>query len=535
MALSSTISAAKTGDSTRTIWRSAAIFFSGTMLSRFSGMFRDMAMAYAFGTQSAVAALLVAFRFAHLLRRLLGEGAMQTALVPHFEELRAQNPVRAAKFFCDLAISLSTLISALVVVIMAFLGLLLYSEILSPGNAEIAWLTLLMMPSLLFICLFGINASLMQCEKSYFIPSAAPILFNALWILGVGCTFTLPPMTAMSLMSVFIIAACLAQWAVTLPQTYSIIKSFGVNTVLRGAKLFSTDVRRLAHPLTLGIIGIAASQINNALDAVFARWASEEGPALLWYAIRLQQLPLALFGIAIGGAILPPLSRAAKEGNIPLFSHLLDFGLLRTAALILPITAILFVLGDRCVALIYGHGSFSNASVVGTTQALWGYTLGLIPMAMILVLAPAFYARGDYRNPSMAATAAVGLNAGLNAWLVAGLELGPASIAAATGISAWFNFAWLLIALRKTQSHSMRAWTAYGGLILASVLAALGMMATDHLFFGEFKAWSILQGEIPAYEIPLLDQIVQLAVDGALFAVIFGAVIYPMRSHFRRD
>lgn len=89
-------------DTTRSIFRSAASFFSGTMLSRITGMLRDMSMAYAFGTSSAIAALLVAFRFAHLLRRLFGEGAMQTALVPHFEELRVDNLKRAGAFFAIL-------------------------------------------------------------------------------------------------------------------------------------------------------------------------------------------------------------------------------------------------------------------------------------------------------------------------------------------------------------------------------------------------------------------------------------------------
>lgn len=507
-------------DTTQTIWRSAARFFSGTMLSRITGLLRDMAMAYAFGTQSVVAALLVAFRFAHLLRRLLGEGAMQTALIPHFEELRTHDKQRAGRFFCDLASSLTLLLIILIAVIMLGIGSLLSANVFSEGNAEIAWLTLLMMPSLLFICLFGINASLLQCEKSYFIPSAAPVVFNLFWILGIACTFFLPTPNAMSFLSLFIVAACFAQWAITLPRVYALIKQYGITHLCRGSKLFSADVWRLGKPLALGIIGVGASQINNALDAVFARWADAEGPALLWYAIRLQQLPLALFGIALSGALLPPLARALKANLMPQFRSFLNFALVRTLALMIPITAMLFLLGDQCIALIYGHGKFTNASVVGTTQCLWGYSAGLVPMAIVLVLAPAFYAKGDYKTPSMAATASMGLNIGINTLMVAGLGLGAGSIAFTTSISAWVNMAWLLIVLARTQMFRPDM-QQYGLILSATFIACLGVIGTEYLL-GEPKAFLILQGQIPDYEFPFLKQIVQLGAESLIFIGIFA-------------
>lgn len=439
-------------DSTHTILRSASRFFSGTMLSRISGMLRDIAMAYAFGTQSAVAALLVAFRLAHLLRRLLGEGAMQTALIPHFEELRRNSPQRAGIFFRDLAFSITHLLIVLIVVIMGLLAGLYYSGILSEGNAEIVWLTFLMMPSLLFICLYGINAALLQCEKSYFIPSVSPVLFNIVWIIGVFCTWFFPLPTAMSFLSLFISLACLAQWIATAPSVHAILKSQCGMRPWKNFKLYSADVKSLTKPLVLGIIGLAASQINNAVDAVFARWADPEGPAILWYAIRLQQLPLALFGIAISGALLPPLSRAYKAADYVKFNQFINYAIRKSLLLMIPMTAGLFLLGHYCITLIFGHGNFSSESILKTTHALWGYTCGLIPMAMILVVAPIFYAKGDYRTPSLASTYSMGLNIILNSAMVAIFDLGATSIALATSISAWFNLAYLGIALQRRNA-----------------------------------------------------------------------------------
>lgn len=524
-------------DTTQSIWRSASRFFSGTMLSRVSGLARDMAMAYAFGTQSVVAALLVAFRFAHLLRRLLGEGAMQTALIPHFEELRLQDIRCAGKFFGDLALSLTSMLIILTLIIMGGIGGLLVWDVLSPGNAEIAWFTFLMMPSLVFICLFGINAALLQCEKSYFIPSAAPIVFNLFWILGVACTWFLPTSQAMSFLSIFIVVACFAQWAFTLPKVYTILKSFGISHLWRGSHHFSKDVLRLTKPLTLGILGIAASQINNALDSVFARWADDEGPAFLWYAIRLQQLPLALFGIALAGALLPPLSRAIKANQLQQFRSFLEFSIVRTLAFMVPISILLLVLGDACVALIYGHGSFIDSSVVGTTLCLWGYSLGLIPMALVLILAPAFYAKGDYRTPSFAATASMGVNVLANTFLVAVMDLGAGSIAVATSISAWVNCLWLTFALGRAQPFEKSGLTAFvwkkcGLIALPSAVAGAAVLAFEYYVWGSLKAVGIIAGKIPLYEAPFMQQIGHLSINGLVFIGVFLLCggLYPLIS-----
>lgn len=433
-----------TQDTTHSIFLSAKRFFSGTMLSRVSGMLRDMAMAFAFGTQDAVAAFMVAFRFSHLLRRLFGEGALQTAFIPQFETLRKDTPQRACQFFRDLWVMLTAGLTLIIVVTMTMLGSLLLWVDFSPGNREIIFLTLLMLPSLLFICLFGLNASLLQCERNYFLPGVAPVAFNLVWIIGVFCLWQLPIAEAMPWLAFGVIIACIAQWVITVPATLAILKAHP----WRGLQWHSQDLKKFVMPLILGIFGVAASQINNAMDAVFARYADLEGPAFLWYALRIQQLPLALFGIAISGALLPPLTRALKNDDLPTYRHFLEFSLRRSIALMLPITAALLVLGDSCINLIYGHGDFTNLSTIGTTKCLWGYGVGLVPMTLVLILAPAFYARGDYRTPTIAATGSMVANVILNTVFIVVYDLGAASIAVATSISAALNCVLLAIGLR---------------------------------------------------------------------------------------
>lgn len=514
-------------DTTHTIFHSAARFFSGTMLSRITGMLRDVIMAFAFGTQGSVAALLVAFRWSHLLRRLLGEGALQTAFIPHFEKLRSEDPQRAGRFFRDLAAALTVALLAIVVITMGGLwGALQYGNF-SAGNQEIIFLTFIMMPGLLFICLYGLNASLLQCEKNYFTASAAPIAFNIIWIIGVVCVWKLAGPHTMPWLAVFIVLACVGEWSITLPKTWEILKKFEIGNFWGEIRFFSTDLTGIAKPLFLGMIGVGAAQINNAMDTIFARYASEEGPAYLWYAIRLQQLPLALFGIALSGALLPPLSRAIKSNDLPKYQHFLDFAIKSCLGIMIPITAAIFIMGDSSINLIYGHGDFTNLSTVGTTTCLWGYGLGLVPMALVLIVAPAFYAQGNYKIPTQASLLAMGINMGLNTFLVVGMGMGAASVAVATSVSAWINVAYLLFFLKRKMGTigTSSLLTSLFIFTAASMTASAAVLGYEHFFLNGSNAWMIISGAIPDFPRKFGVQLVLLVGEALCFFAITGALI----------
>jgi putative peptidoglycan lipid II flippase len=414
-------------DTTRTIQHSALKFFSGTLLSRISGYARDIALAYSFGTEPALAAFLVAFRFAHLARRLFGEGSLQNLFVPHFEELRAKDSPAAFGFFRDLTLSLTLIVAALIIA-----GLL----ILYPFRGhEVVSLTMIMLPSLLFVCLFGLNAALMTCEKHFFVTGAAPIAFNAAWIAAALMLAHKPAEEAVMGLSLAVVAACFLQWAVTLPQT---LKDQTFSFWIQ-AKAFTPQVKKLGKMLFFANLGVAATQINSAIDPLFALYASDEGPAMLWYAIRIQQLPLALFGIALSSALLPPLSRAIHQGKEAEAAQFFRFAFKRCALLTLPITAALFVLSPFVISLLFGYGAFQQESIEGSARCLMAYGVGLFPMALLLIQAPALYAFGDVRTPVQASIASLVINAALNALFIFGWGLGPESVALATSFAAMVN------------------------------------------------------------------------------------------------
>lgn len=511
-------------DSTHTIFQSAKRFFSGTLFSRVTGMLRDMSMAYAFGTQPSVAAFMLAFRFANLLRRLFGEGALQSAFVPEFETLRHDHPNRAFLFFGHLALALALFLILIILLSCLGLGLILQWGDWSTPNQEVLSLTILMQPSLLFICLFGLNASLLQCEKHFFISSVAPALFNVIWIGAVWMLRNTPEKEAMPKLAYGVVFAFFCQWLMTVPPTFALLRRSLPNQWWKSISLYSTDLWRIAKPLSLGILGVAASQINNTMDALFARYADMEGPAFLWYAIRIQQLPLALFGISLAGALLPPLSRSIKAAQWTQYHHFLSYALNRTCLFILPLTAMIGAMGDHLIQIIYGRGDFSKVSILGTTSCLQAYNLGLLPAALVLILAPACYAQKDYRQPALASLWTMLLNALLNSLFILGLGWGAASVALATSISAWTNVFFLTHCLAKKHQRSLIEWSDQSVILkvfFASSLACLGV------WMMRFYAQDL--PSLSSYSSPFIHSLWILGKEGGCFCILFILIGYCIR------
>jgi len=508
-------------DSVRSIRRSSINFFSGTMLSRISGMLRDIVLAFCFGTHEALAAFFVAFRLAHLARRLFGEGALQSAFIPLFEEIRKDSYVQGCRFFRDLSI----LWTILLIVACCLSGAVLsaWQHLVSPegGTAEILTLTILMLPSLIPTCLFGLNISFLQCQKQYFAAGVAPAFFN-LVIIGTALLFSgSGPKEIMPVLSIGVIVACVAQWAAAfLPVFWQCKETLG-KQLFSGIALRSPEIKRLWHPLMLGLLGIGASQINNAIDALLARAADPEGPAQLWFSIRFQQLPLALFGIAVANAILPPLSRAIQANDRGRYHKFLEYGLKNVLALLAPCTGLLIVCGMAMINCIYGHGDFQAHSVISTTGCLQGYTLGLIPTGLILVLAPAFYARGNYTIPMRGACLSLVLNTLLNTILVFGFGWGAISVAVATSISAWINASYLYLHLRKDLGPllSQEGMVSCLRTCMVSLTTSALVFATIALWFSTPVFFHAFDPSTTAVPQGLFQQGIHLGVPMALFGL----------------
>lgn len=509
-------------DSISSITRSAVRFFSGTALSRVTGMLRDMVLAFCFGTHEALAALFVAYRLAQLARRLFGEGALQSAFIPVFEEMRKEEPVQAFRFFRDLSVLLVCFLLGFILV--GTLSLAASYKLMdwSPGNCQIVSLAILLLPSLLFICLFGLNSSLLQCEKHYFTVGIAPAFFNIAIASGSIFFYGWDPNAAMPYVAIFIVMGCAMQWGVTFIPTLKSLKAHLGRNLWNNIQLYSKDIRRLGAPLMLGLLGMGASQINNGVDALFARWADPEGPAQLWYSQRLLQLPLALFGIAISGALLPPLARSIQAGRKDEYLRFLDFAQRRVFALLVPCTLGLFVFGTPLINCIFGRGDFQLHSILTTTGCLHTYAVGLLPMGLIIVLGPAFYAFKDFKTPAKAAFLSLIINFVLNCVFIFGMGFSALSVALATSISSWANILYLYNNLKKHYDQVVSPEGLHEAIkVLAiSVGSALVAALFQAYYFTTPQLFHLFKGTQDSLPTGFFDQIVYLAIPGLFYITL---------------
>ncbi|MBU6149488.1 MAG: murein biosynthesis integral membrane protein MurJ, partial [Verrucomicrobia bacterium] len=431
--------------------KGALAFFSGTLISRVSGLGRDMSLAFCFGSHPAIAAFMVAYRFSNLFRRLIGEGSLPAGFVPHFEDLRKDHPQEGARFFRDVFFSALFFLVGLILLLCLGVGAYLHYANMSDSVREILFMTLLMLPGLLFICLYAVSSALLQCERKFFLSGIAPLCFNVTWILTAFFFRDAIPEQAAIALSLAVVVGFFLQWLFLFPSLKSYLRTFLSWKEIGRFRLFSLEVRRLVKPFSLGLIGVSATQVNSLMDAIFARCASLEGPAYLWYAIRIHQLPIALFGIALASALLPPLSQAASKQEWDDFHALLRYSFIKSFHFIFPCVIALFVLAACGVNLLYGRGDFSQEATTQTVLCLWGYSAGLLPAVFVLLLAPAFYAQKNFRTPMQAAVLSMAINIFLNAAFVFVFELGAVSIALSTSFSAWFNCWFLQRALKQQK------------------------------------------------------------------------------------
>ena len=417
-------------ENTQTIEKRAARFSAGTLLSRITGMLREVVTAALLGANASIAAFMVSYRLSHTFRRLLGEGGLMYGFIPSLQKIREGSEEEGKQFFRDLTGTLAFLLLALIVICE---GILLgVSQVVSPVNYEVVKLAMVMLPGLFFVVMGALFGSLLQCEGKYFLTGVSPSIINVLWIASVFFAARFPIEKGVVILGWGTVGAFAAQAVLLAPTPLRWLRTGKL-------RLFAPQLKVLVQALTFSVIGVAATQLNNFIDLLFARSASLEGPAYLAYAIRLELFPLALVPIALSSALLPTLS---KEGSDQ--AGLITHSLRRVFLLIFPCTVAIFALGDVVVNAIYGHGAFTAGAVGETTSALQGYGIGLVPMSFVIILSQYYYAKRDYITPMRASLISVGVNLCLNALFIFGFGWGSVSVAYATSVASLVNVAFLV-------------------------------------------------------------------------------------------
>lgn len=479
-------------------------------------MVREVAMAYTLGTSAAAAAFLVAFRFAYLLRRLLGEGSLVNGFVPHYETIRQTSEKNAAHFFRDLLATLGCTLLLIIGIAEISLACSLHFALFSEESSEIIRLIMLMLPGLFFICFFALQSGFLQCHGQFLLTGVAPAAFNIAWVGTLFWYRHAPASTITTNLSLSLGIAFFIQWLLLYRQTAKHLRNFLKISDWIKVRLFSPEIRGMLKGMALSILAVSATQINSFVDMLFARYADLEGPAYLSYAIRLQQLPLSLFGIAIASAVFPSLARAVQSQDEGKARELLRFGLLRSTTLMLPCTLGIIALGGAAVNLLFGRGHFTELSTSETTLCLIGYGLGLLPATYALLFSQAFFVRKDFLTPTLVSIASMLFSAACNAFLVLLLHTGALSIALTTSLSAVFQGA-LLIALYHRRYGSLGFWSAQ-----RTQIAKLALCS--------FLATAIAYTLAPTtYSRDFLTQLRHFALPFTAFALSFASLSFLLR------
>ena len=433
-----------------------------TMASRVLGFIRDMLMAALIGAGPIADAFFVANKLPNLFRRLFGEGAFNAAFVPEFSGLLATDGPEAARQFAREAIAVMAFwLGALTILGEIFMPQIMH--VFAPGFAAspekfalVVDLARIMFPYLMLICLTALLSGVLNGLEHFAAAAAAPVLYNLFAIAALlGLTPFVPTVghaAAWGVSASGVVQIGLLIWAV---------HRAGMPMRVPWPRL-TAPIRLLMKRMAPGLIGASAAQLNQAVDVIIATMLPAGTVSLLYYADRLQQLPLGVIGIAVGTALLPMMSRQVRSGDETAALSSLNRAIEYALFLTLPAALALTVSAFPIMWVLFGRGAFDIDSARLASESLAAYAIGLPAVVLLKVLAPAAFARGDTAMPVKIGMITLALNFLLNIVFNAG-AIAPASIAGslpllshigpalATSLSSIFNCVVLAVVLHRRR------------------------------------------------------------------------------------
>jgi putative peptidoglycan lipid II flippase len=444
-----------------------------TMASRILGFARDMLIAAILGAGPVADAFFVALKLPNLFRRLFGEGAFNAAFVPAFSGMLAAEGRPAARQFAEetfavMAFWLGTLTIAGELLMPHLMAVLAPGFRAIPDKFDLAVsLSRITFPYLLLICLAALVSGVLNGLDRFTAASASYVLFN---VISIACMLWLTPYvpTAGHALSWGITISGIAQLGLLLWA----LQRAGMGLRLPRPRL-TPEIRVLLRRMLPGLIGAGVTQLNLAVDVIIASLLPAGTVSLLYYADRVQQLPLGVIGTAVGTALLPLLSRQVRAGEADASLATLNRAIEYALFLTLPAAVALIICAWPVMWSLFGRGAFDAESARLSAQSLQAYAVGLPAFVLVKVLAPGFFARGDTATPVKVGIAAVALNLAMNlAFMVPLRHIGPAL---ATSLAAIFNVACLAFVLMRRGQLRIDADTRRRCVRVMGAAATMGL------------------------------------------------------------
>ncbi len=479
-----------------------------TLLSRLAGFVRDVVMAAVLGAGPVAEAFLIAFRLPNHFRAIFAEGAFNAAFVPTYARLRQEDGTPAARHFADEILAGMTAVHVVLLVLALgftpqFVGLLAPGLVDDPFRFDLAvTLTRITFPYLALISLATLVTGALNASERFAVAAAAPILLNVSMV-GTLLAASLFP-TAGHAAAWGVLIAGVAQLAVVGADA----ERAGIGLRFAMPRL-DPGTRQFLKALGPAIIGSAGVQIALFADTIIATFLPAGALPALYYADRINQLPVGVVGIAVGTVLLPEMARrlAAKDdtGAAQAQARAVELA----TVLGIPFVAASLVVPDLVMRALFARGAFSAADAASAAATLRAYGVGLLAFVVVRAFIAPFHARGDTRTPMIASLSAVALHLAPKPLLMN--PPAQVGLALATAVGAWLNVG-LLVAFAR------RAGYPVGDAALAGHLARLGgvLVVTAAALYGAHRlAEAVIPAGMPGREEAML-----------LLVVVIGAVVY---------
>lgn len=524
----------------KSIVRSAGIVSIAVMGSRLVGLLREMIFARYFGAGFLYDAFLVGFRIPNILRDLFAEGALSAAFVKVFTDYQIKKSEAEAWKLASLVFNALAVVLSIICLAGIFLSpylVPLLANGFSPEKAALAvTLTQIMFPFILLVAMAAVAMGVLNTKGKFGIPASASTAFNIVSIVfGLGFAFYLSGGSWEISVDKNLVPSAGAQWAII---------GMAIGTLIGGAAQFFiqvpsllgvgfrfspllsfTDpgVRRVMTLMGPAIIGTSAVQIKVLVDT-FVVSGVEGGQSWLSYSFRLMQFPIGVFGVAIGTAAIPALSRLASENNIDKFRSTLSNAIGLVFLLTIPSACGLVVLGEPIIRLLYQSGKFTALDTSMTAWALAAYAVGLAGYAAIKVLSPSFYALDDARTPMYVSVGSIVIHVATSYGMLhvlSGVGVSPerpdgfahVGVALATSMVATTNFIALAFLMRRKikRIQGRQILASFAKIVVASALLSAVSYYSYIFLLGQLGSEGIF--------VRLIEVFVPIAVGGAIFVV----------------
>ena len=503
--------------------RSAATVSGFTLLSRITGLVRDVLIAGAFGAGPLTDAFWVAFRIPNLLRRLFAEGAFSQAFVPILGQARTERDEAAVRVLLDHVAQILTF-ALMAVTLLGVIGApwvvgLMASGWLAEGHQTAfdaaVWMTRAMFPYILCMSLVAFASGVLNTWRRFAVPAFTPVLLNLAMI---GASLFLTPYFDVPIhaLAVGVMIGGLAQLAVQWAALARLGLAPRLRPQLRRAWQDPT-VQRILRQMLPAILGVSVAQISLLINTNIATWLASGSVSWLTFADRLMEFPTALLGVALGTVLLPSLSAAYAKKDSARYNQLLDGGLRLVLLLGLPAALGMALLSEGLVATLFNYGAFTASDVSQTQLAVTAYAAGLLGLLAVKILAPGFYARQDIRTPVRVAILVLIATQVLNAIFVPWLA--HAGLALSIGLGATLNAGLLLFLLHRRGLYQPgKGW----GRFFLSLLPALAGLAGILMMANHYIAWTSAQAAYAGN----LARVGQLGLVLGLAGLVYFALLW---------